>query len=173
MYISNVYILMCTESWWLILATANNFKELEALLLKKVTNAMKETLSPAVKQMESDNVDEFVYSAYTPEVYERRMNEGGLSDVRNMVDTIEVNGNSIELTVDNKTKSNPDFMPRYGNSHEIASEVEFGYGYDYGGFGEAFEEERPFIRETINELKYGKAKELMLKGLKKQGLNVK
>lgn len=151
----------------------NSFKALEALLQKKVAEAMNETVAPGVKSIESENVNEFVYSAYDPEVYERRMNNGGLSDVNNMVHEVSVNGDSVELTVDNNTMSNPDFMPRYGTPHKIAQEVEFGFGYDYSSGGEPFAEERPFIRETISELQHGKAKELMIKGLKKKGLDAK
>jgi hypothetical protein len=150
---------------------AKNSKDLEKLIMQKVAKAMQDTVAPEVKQMESENVFEFVYSAYDPKEYERRMNNGGLSDISNMSDKVVTNGNSVELTVDNNTMSNEDFMPRYGSPHPIAGEVEFGYGYDYGGYGEAFEEERPFIRETINELKYGKAKELLKKGLKNQGID--
>lgn len=150
---------------------ARNQKELEAMLLKYVSKAMKDTVAPAIKEMESANVDEFVYSAYDPKEYERRMNNGGLSDINNMSHTVNISSNSVELTVDNNTMSNPEFMPRNGTPHEIASEIEYGYGYDYGGFGGAFEEERPFIRETRNELKYGQAKKLLQEGLKKQGIN--
>jgi hypothetical protein len=148
-----------------------NQKELEVMLLKYVTKAMKDTVAPAIKEMESANVDEFVYNVYEPKVYERRMDNGGLSDINNMSDNITISGNSISLTVDNNTMTNTDFMPRNGTPHLIAGEVEFGYGYDYGGYGQAFEEERPYIRETINELKYGKAKKLLQEGLKKQGIN--
>lgn len=149
-----------------------SLKELEALLTKKVAQAMEETVSNQVKQLESDNVFEFVYNAYDPKVYERRMNNGGLSDVDNMSHKVSVNGNSVQLQVDNNTMSNPDFMPINGTPHEIAQEVEFGYNYDYGGYGEAFEEERPFVRKSIDELKYGKAKEFLTNGLKKQGITV-
>lgn len=146
----------------------NNWNDLQIVLQQVVAEAMEETVSKDIKKMESENVKEFVCSAYDPTVYERRMNNGGLSDVNNMSHTINSNGNSVELTVENNTMSNNEFLPINEYPHKIANEVEFGYGYNYMNM-----EERAFQRETINELKYGKAKTLLLKGLKKKGIKAK
>lgn len=154
-----------------ILATANSWKEIEKMIQVKINQAMNTTVASGVKEIESENANEFVYNSYDPTVYERRGNDGGLSDVRNMNHVVDTSGNSTTLEVTNDTMSNPDFLPWQDTPHKIAQEVEFGFGYNYGNGNEPYAQERPFQRETINELATGKAKKLLQKGLKELGID--
>lgn len=155
---------------------ARNEKEIKAMIAQVVAKAMQTTVAKGVKELESQNAVTYVYDEYTststnPDKYIRRgIDGGGIGDVDNMSHSVNITGNSIDLSVENNTMSNPDFMPRYGTPHLIVGEIEGGFGYDYGGYGAEFEEERPFIRETRNELASGKAKKLLQEGLKLQGI---
>ena len=46
-------------------------------------------------------IDREVYNVYTPRVYKRRYEKGGLADPTNFDSTIDVYGNTIEITVKN------------------------------------------------------------------------
>lgn len=148
----------------------SSWSQLEAMLKAKIIVAMNTTVAPEIKELESQKADEVVYSYNaTPYFMEgRRRNEGGLSDVRNMPHSTNISGNSIELTVDNITPSNEEFLPYWIRPHEIAYDVETGENYNYKDVGA-----RPFISETREVLRQGKARELLVKGLKAQGLNAK
>ena len=142
---------------------------------------MEVTVAPEVKQLESQNAKEIVYRQYSPKIYDRDMDDGGLSDVDNMHHNISSNGISTELMVENKAMSNPSYNPNNKSPFEIAGLVEYGnnngYGYydypiknrDSSGF--AYLEPRPFIETTREQLKNGKAREIIIKGLVKEGIN--
>ena len=138
---------------------AKTWGELEVMLKATVEQAMHETVAPLVKELESKNVEKYVYNVYPePTEYERRGNDGGLADVRNMTEDVKIVGNSVEMTVTNNTKSNPDFLPYWKTPVPIAPLVEYGMDYDYP-FGEnpdAFTSPREFTKATEQDLRNGK-----------------
>jgi len=161
--------------------TFNNFKLLEAYLLSQVQNAMDSTLAEGVKDLESKNVKEIVYGAYSPVTYDRDMDDGGLSDTENMYHEVKFDGNSISLTVDNKTMSNSDYNPHNKSQFEIAGLIEYGNDGGYGNYDYPFGNKdvnkysylrpRKFIERTYLQLENGRARELLIKGLRSKGMN--
>ena len=159
----------------------NDLDALEAFLLLKVQNAMTTTVASEVKQLESKNVKEVVYNVYSPKIYDRDMDDGGLSDVENMSHNVSSIGQSVELTVDNKTISNPSYNPNNKSPFEVAGLVEYGSNNGYGYYDYPIKNKdssnaeylkpRPFIQKTKDELESGKAREIIVKALIKEGLS--
>lgn len=153
----------------------NDMKSLEAFLLQKIQRAMVDTVALEVKQLESENIKEVVYNSYAPKVYDRREDNGGLSDIGNMKHQVISGGNHVVLSVDNTTMSNPNYNPNNKSPFELAGLVEYGDG---AGFGEYdyksspdYLQPRRFIEKTKQDLENGKAREIMIKGLIKEGIS--
>jgi len=153
----------------------DSIKQLEAYLLLKVQKAMSTTVALEVKQLESENVKEVVYE-YTPKEYMRREDNGGLSDINNMSHDVISGGNMVVLSVDNNTMSNPDYNPHGKPPFELAGLIEYGDGngygeYDYYGSSD-YLKPRKFIEKTKQDLESGKARDILIKGLIKEGISV-
>ena len=136
-----------------------------------------------VKKIQSEKVKEEVYGTYTPKQYERREDDGGLSDVRNMKhDTETLSDGGVVLEVRNETMSNEEFLPDGKQPFEIAGVVEYGQMYqgDVYDWPEGREPQnddyklpRSFIEATRRELvARGVHVRKLRNSLRKQGLNV-
>lgn len=137
------------------------YSQLMAALKQKALEVTMESVIPAVKELESQNVDTFVYSVYeNPIVYNRRKDDGGLSDVDNMEHSVSAGGNQINVEIENMTtdKSN--------SSRFISGAVEEG-GNPWGKDG-AWNEPRRFGEATRFMLKSGALKDFYIKGFKKK-----
>lgn len=159
-----------------------SWADLEAHIKKKVDESLKDEVAEKIKIVEMGAIQDVVYGAYgnnetgEPNMYERRMANGGLGDPDNMVAHVS-NGT---LYIENFAS----FNENYGGSNSgvgLAELVEYGNGhggtYDYykgkntyGHFAQA----RPFTQETINRVR---ADDIHVKALKAalraRGLNVK
>lgn len=157
------------------MATFKNMNELaqhlEKLAMKNLQNEVAET----VKQEMSETIKEETYNAYSPKSYQRREDDGGLSDVRNMQTAI-VNANTIGIK--NETKGNAayaDARDGYdpGNIDEI---IVYGSGYRWTD-SEIYKTQpfpRDFYSGTVSRLNQnGNHIKALADGLRKQGLNVK
>lgn len=157
------------------LATANK------CLLPKIDNALSNEVFNEVQDEEAATIYEEVYKVYTPRIYRRRGDYGGLGDPYN----IEIKGGTAKggiLTVVNMTEPNPggclnnDLVTTGKNLPEL---VEYGHGYKYYTYdfptrGAKFMKPRPFTAKTIEHLKESRAHITALEaGLKRQGLKVK
>lgn len=161
----------------------NNLKDLEIYLLSKIEKTMEVTVASEVKKLESENVNDIVYQSYTPKIYERDMLEGGLADEKNMVHDVNINGNSIELSVENKTLNNPDYNPYNKPPFWIAGLIEYGDNTEYGYYDYPFKNKdkdvykylqpRPFIEKTKQDLQNGEARKMLVNGLNKEGIDAK
>jgi hypothetical protein len=136
---------------------AKNFKELEALINKKIRNAMESEVAKQARNTLKEHVVEDVYDAYSPSMYDRT---GGLLQDRNIDTHME---NDITLSVRST---------REEDGRDIASVIEYGKDYSYDGLDERIGA-RPFHEEAARELANGLAKDALAKGLKKQGIQVK
>ena len=139
--------------------TVNSIKDLEKEIQKRIAQAMKSEVAPLSRKVMKEKIEEEVYSVYTPKLYERRGENGGLLDDENIV-TEMIDDSTLKVQ---NIRSDGD---RY-----VAEIVESGHGYEY-----EFEyagTPRPFTKETAehfrdtNEHVYA-----LYKGLKKTGLNV-
>lgn len=153
----------------------DNLKDLENFLLLKIKKAMVTTVASEVKQLESQNIQGIVYGSYNPKIYQRRMENGGLSDVNNMQHAVTSGGNMVVLTVDNITTSNQSYNPNDKDPFQLAGLVEYGDGNGYGEYdyksSSDYLNPRPFIRKTKEDLENGMAKEIIIKGLLDEGIS--
>ena len=140
----------------------NNLKELQSFLKSKINKSLIENVSPVVIETMNDSVDSIVYSEYSPVMYERRMDKGGLSDISIMDGELISDG---VLSVSN------------GQPDNLVETVITGDGYifhPWNGKRGAYEKPRDFISNTVETLKKTKRHVNALReGLKKQGINVK
>ena len=153
-----------------MLATANNWKELEKLISKAIESSMNDELAKEVVEVMTEDggvIDKTVYEPYTPynlsgtdHHYHRTYQ---LKDPSN-IDTHMVNGNTLSIR-----------STRSENGRDIAGILESGNGYDWGknsGYVRDLDEEigaRPLHKETGNELqRTGRHIKAMKKGLKKR-----
>lgn len=150
-------------------------------LMVKIDDAMNNEVFKEVQDEESATIYEVVYKIYTPRMYRRRGDYGGMADPYN----IEIAGGTSRggvMVVVNMTEPNPggcvdnDLVTTGKNLPEL---IEYGHGYkfyqyDFPKPGAAFMKPRPFTAKTIEHLKESKAHVTALKaGLQRQGVKVK
>lgn len=150
-------------------------------LVQKIDNAMTNEVFQEVQDEEAATIYSEVYKVYTPRIYRRRGEYGGLGDPYN----IEILGGSAKngvLVVVNMTEPNPGGCmdnSRVTTGKNLPELVEYGQGYKYYTYdfpikGARFMKPRPFTAKTIEHLKESGAHIAALKaGLKRQGVNVK
>ena len=159
------------------MALADQLSKIAQKIQPKINRALKTDVANAVKDEEIKAIDDVVYGAYEPEVYERRAGSGGLGDPKNIKFSVE-NG---ELSVWNSTKPNPGGVR---NSHWVSVRkhldelVEYGHGsmggdYDFPRDGRAYMNPRPFTQKTIDNLNANKNHVTALKeSLENQGFTI-
>lgn len=158
------------------MATFKSMNDIKKYIQAKVNESLLNDVVPAVREVMIDQIDKTVYDAYKqPEVYERR-NDGNELRNENSIGGYVLN-NTLEVY--NAAPANPDIYERGGkyesqNAGEyLAPIIEYGEGYDFPS-EEAYNEPRPFVSNTREQLKEEKQHVTALKnGLKSKGLNVK
>jgi hypothetical protein len=152
-----------------------SLKSLEAYLKNKIKSAIQDEVPRKVKQTMQENILREVYLKYSPKMYERRGNDGGLMDEENIIYNV-LNSNTLEFM--NVTKRNLNF-----NNEYLAPVIEFGHreaqrrgyrGYSYPYPKYAYFYPRPFIKSTREDLYKNKIHvEAFREGLKKFGITTK
>ena len=149
-------------------------------LMAKIDAAMTKEVFEEVQDEEAATIYSEVYKVYTPRMYRRRGEYGGLGDPSN----IEIRGGSSKggvMVVVNTTEPNPDGCvdnDRVTTGKNLPELVEYGDGYrfnyyNFPGDGR-YMKPRPFTAKTIEHLKESRAHVNALKtGLRRQGINVK
>ncbi len=150
-------------------------------LMRKIDNAMNNEMFKAVQYEEIAAIDEAVYNVYSPSIYQRRYEHGGMADP----DNITIAGGTAHggvMAVVNVTEPNPggcannDLVTTNKNLPEL---ITFGHGYkgdlyDFPDWRRRYMYPRPFTAKTIAHLKSSKAHITALKaGLQRQGVKVK
>lgn len=149
-------------------------------LMSKIDNAMSNEVFKKVQDEEAATIYEEVYKVYTPIMYDRRREYGGLADPYN----IEMRGGTAKngvLVVVNTTEPNPGGCPDVGQvttGKNLPELVEYGDGYKFYRYdfpkNRRYMKPRPFTQKTIEHLKQNRAHVSALKaGLKRQGIKVK
>ena len=146
-------------------------------IAKKIDKALDDEVAEAIKQEEVQTISQVVYGVYTPKIYRRRGDLGGMADIYNIDHT--VHDGKIEVV--NNTEPNPG-----GTMNDAAVTtgkyldqlIEYGHGgsggfYDFPKRGAAFMKPRPFTAKTIEHLAQNKAHiDALRDGLKRRGLKV-
>nr|WGE06310.1 hypothetical protein P5640_07960 [Bacillus subtilis] len=135
---------------------ARNIKEIKTMIEKNAIQSIHKS-SSNVKQimMETDqeHVDEDVYGAYNPLLYERT---GQIKDA--FITTNESNGVSLDNI-------------REDDGKDVATVIETGKGYTYpDSYGYGYGKPRPFMKKTSETLKDGRLTAALKKDLKADGI---
>ena len=136
--------------------------EIEKKLQKKIKSAMQNELSQQSKTTVQMHVVEDVYNVYEPKSYSRSYDQGGLLD-RDNIETTMIDDNTLK--VKNIRKDELD-------GRMVDKVIEYGKGYWTQTLDDTIGA-RPFIHNSFIELKNGKAREAILKGLRRQGVDCK
>ncbi|MFG6669389.1 hypothetical protein ACGYLS_02945 [Bacillus subtilis] len=135
---------------------ARNIKEIKTMIEKNAIQSIHKS-SSNVKQimMETgqEHVDEDVYGAYNPLLYERT---GQIKDA--FITTNESNGVSLDNI-------------REDDGKDVATVIETGKGYTYpDSYGYGYGKPRPFMKNTAETLKDGRLTEALKSDLKADGI---
>ena len=128
---------------------------------KYIPSAMKKEVSWESKTTMQKHVIEDVYDKYNSS-YDNKYHMGGLLDIEN-IETKMIDDNTLRIENIRKDEE---------SGRLVTPVVEFGKGYYTDWLDERIGA-RPFIYNTFEELKNGKALIALKKGLLRQGLNVK
>ena len=143
-----------------------DLKRLEKFLQEKINNALISDVADTVREVEIRQIEETVYDAYTPKMYRRRGNWGGLADPHNI--EAEVIDDGV-LKVWNETPPNEDYDHSRLTSKFIDVAVETGREYTFFSPGP-----RPFTKNTADELREKEQHiSALVKGLRRQGITIK
>jgi len=158
-----------------------SFKNTAALfkyIQKQINETLEDDVAKEVKQVEHDAVEKVVYDSYTPNVYDRRRDDGGLSDINNMKNNKVAEG---VLIISNETKAHPTKTNASGKVYKSKNKgkkltpiiVEGGAdNYDFPR-NRAYIESRDFIQETKDMLEQdGKHWTALKIGLLKRGIKI-
>ena len=124
----------------------NDIEELYADLLNEIKNTVADEIAKEMKKIEQEVIDRNVYSAFSPKVYERRKDDGGLRSEDNMVEGISIDGDSVIIEVENMTTGNERYNDYWKG--EIQPLIESGR-YMWKG---RTPPPRPFIDDTQKEV---------------------
>lgn len=155
-------------------------KKANRIIKEKVDDALDNEVAACVKAVEATVIDEVVYGVYTPAMYSRRGEYGGLGDQDNMEHIVK---DGI-LEVRNETPADPggtmnDSAVTTGKYLDLL--IEYGHGgpggfYDFPKRGAAYMKGRPFTKTTGERIASGEGKKFcvtgMELGLKRQGVTV-
>jgi hypothetical protein len=137
----------------------NSLTDLLNHLNEQVAESLEVDVGKTVRETMKEKIKEEVYSVYTPTVYQRQGEHGGLTDDEN-----------IEVKMIGKDTVSIESI-RMDDGRNVSEIVETGEGYQYSFpfAGVA----RPFTEATREELENNGAIEAALyKGLRKKGLDV-
>ena len=124
----------------------DDIEELYADLLNEIKNTVADEIAKEMKKIEQEVIDRNVYSAFSPKVYERRKDDGGLRSEDNMVEGISIDGDSVIIEVENMTTGNERYNDYWKG--EIQPLIESG-SYMWNG---KMPPPRPFIGDTQREV---------------------
>ena len=124
----------------------DDIEELYADLLNEIKNTVAKEIAKEMKKIEQEVIDRNVYSAFSPKVYERRKDDGGLRSEDNMVEGISIDGDSVIIEVENMTIGNERYNDYWKG--EIQPLIESG-SYMWNG---KMPPPRPFIDDAQREV---------------------
>lgn len=109
----------------------------------EIPKMLKDKVAPVIKNIEQDVTQEVVYDVYNPAVYERRYENGGLKDIRNMEERVTKQGNSNLLEIENVTTVSED---SYDHSQGTYLDEIIEYGLPT--YNTEYNQPRPFTQKT-------------------------
>ena len=146
----------------------NTIKSLNDEILKHARDGLVRRVSDTVKDVQKESIQDVVYNAYHPNVYNRRGENGGLLDKGNMEEKVLQSNKKASLIVKNLTEFNREnedddsfsYNPSVYNDY-LTPLIVLGHdrhigiggsGYIHNNEGD-FTKSRDFIRDTESRLK--------------------
>ena len=152
------------------MAEYSSYEALFAALQQSINETMVDEVATVAKETMQAEIQDVVYGVYTPKVYERRYDNGGLIDEENYHSELVADG-TVAITNDTPINS------AYGgdDSTSLTEQIITGQGYTYQGYGSgAYLQPRDFIAATEDDLiQTGAHVEALKVGLSKRGFEVK
>lgn len=151
-----------------------DLNSLEAYLQKNISQVLARSaeVERIMAEVMSQAVIDVVYAAYEPTQYDRRGDEDGLSDVRNMgITDFGINGNGdVFITFENLTEGADSMAGKY-----ITDTIVEGRKDDWNNSNGVWSEPRDFISETARRLQANPSELInaFKSGLLAKGFNVK
>lgn len=131
--------------------------------------------NPAMERILADSmslaVHDVVYDYYEPYSYERRKNEGGLSDTRNMeIASVTIENGKVKLVMENRTLGNDSMANQF-----ISDTIIDGISANWDNPNGRWTDKRDYISHSMNELRNNPQElvEILKAGLISRGLKVK
>ena len=122
-----------------------------------------EDMQKVIKDTMKEHLETDVYAKYTPYVYQRRKEDGGLLDPDN-IEIKPVNNNSLDTTISVKETAEYNGYPDNQFYETLAERIE--YGIPNGRL--PYKKPRPFMQETYEDLKKsGVVKKTLKKNMQK------
>lgn len=136
-----------------------SFADLEKYLNQKIKKSLSNEVADVARDTMSKHVMSDVYQAYEPTQYQRT------GDLYKDISTTMKNDNTLEI--ENVARDEE-------SGRLIAPVVESGEGYEWkkSRIYQMQPFPRPFVENTAKELENGLAKQALVDGLRKQGLDV-
>lgn len=130
-------------------------KELETEIVRRADIALKKDVAPYVKDKLKKHIQTDVYAKYTPVMYERRKDDGGLLDDSGNEPSIQVSVRPRELTVYERAKPAPPLLENhkeYSNKDGLARLLEEGPYNPWGSQNVPWARPRRFMTKTQKEI---------------------
>lgn len=132
-------------------------KAAEAQFMKAIRETMSDEVYPIVVKLLMENVDQEVYGAYSPRMYERREGAGGMADPSLVRGEVQADG-TMRIYHDVKPKEGEG----YTTDKSLPQVVETGQGYDFmGGVNDYYLYPRPYIANTFEDVDKNRRDEIM------------
>lgn len=156
-----------------------DFKDLTSLevyLTKQIQESLQTDVAQDAKQLMKEHIETDVYDQYSPSLYIRRAENGGLLDDNNFL--IEKIEDGVSITnIDTDDGYSAEYYDDWSSDPNtwLAPIIEYGQGYNWSN-SKIYKKQpfpRPFVENTQTDLNNGKGKEYLKKALKKRGLNIK
>ena len=147
-----------------------DLSKLQEYLLDKIEKIMVTDVADVIKQEESRQIKRY-YRQFTPKEYERREDNGGLSDIRNMKVKPRRYKHTVSVTITNDTRGNPKFSDNPTN--DLDKVFATGLGYEYYGEDtyKYYATPRPANEDAVDELKGNRRiVSEIISGLKQTGI---
>lgn len=146
-----------------IVPSFNNLSQLQKYIEQQSSKVLKTEVANTVTQEMSDTIKEVEYPKYEPTQYVRQMDDGGLSDVRNMQVEV-IDDNTIQITNE-----------RMDGDRDVAKIFAEGIGYEWTK-SKIYNMQpfpRDFYADTVERLKQNQKHVAAFKnGMKRLGFNV-
>lgn len=138
--------------------TLKSLNELKKYVDAKVRESLKDDVAPVVKEKMQKHIESDVYDVYEPKKYHRT------GRLKKDIEIREVD-NGVAIVPTRTDGDTENYIPAI---------IESGKGYTYSGYGYAYEQPRPFVQNTKEEiLREGMHKKELAKSLKNKGLDVR